>query len=108
MLYYKETVIRFWNHNLAIVSLPVALTQKMYITDSKAFVHHVEFPYRTRSFQVMLVSTQKMTYQNDTAMLVFSHNSPILACFSLNPEKENSDSRVAVWCADRLYMPYSF
>ena len=70
------------------------------VSDSRAVIQKVERPYKTFSFQLVRASTHKMAYRKETAMHVWSHNSPIIA---LAEKRKISDSRAFVWCADRCH-----
>ena len=51
-----------------------------------------------------------MVHRKGTVIRVLGHNSSILARMQLQPSwiRIISDSRAFIWCADRLYMPYTF
>ena len=51
------------------------LIQRIDISDSRTVVGSVERSYKTLSFRVVRVSTHKMAYRKETAVLVLRHNS---------------------------------
>ena len=94
---------------LAFYNLHTALTQKMVISDSRAVVHYVEWPYTTCSFRVMHVCTHKMAYWKETMTWVWSHNlADISSRTALTQKRKISNSKVAICSADCWYTPYSF
>ena len=72
-----------WESQLTHRISHLALTEKTDISDSRAMVQYVEHHYTTYSFRFWPVSAHKMVYQKETAVRVYSLNSPILACTQL-------------------------
>ena len=62
--------------------LACSSTQEIDICDSRAVIQYVEC-LPTYSFQVMSVSTHKMSYRKESVMCVWSHNSPVVSHIQL-------------------------
>ena len=78
MAYRKDIAIPIINVTFNPITHP-PLTQKIYLSDSRAVFRYAQHSYTFYCFRFMSVSTHKMAYWKEGGMCVWMHNSPVVS-----------------------------